>query len=106
MTAPTNDIDVLRQWVGREQVIVHPIEPEVVRRFELMLDREPSLRVGDPLPSMWHVSFFLEVAPTAGSASTGTPSGADSSHPLPSPDGCGREAGSSFLRRCRSGLML
>ena len=73
MTAPTNDIDVLRQWVGREQVIVHPIEPEVVRRFELMLDREPSLRVGEPLPSMWHVAFFLEVAPTAGLGVDGHP---------------------------------
>ena len=26
MTAPTNDIDILREWIGREQTIVHPID--------------------------------------------------------------------------------
>jgi 3-methylfumaryl-CoA hydratase len=64
MTPPTNDIEILRTWVGREQVIVHPIEHGVVRRFELTLDRPPTLEPGDALPSMWHVAFFLEVAPT------------------------------------------
>lgn len=73
MTSPTNDIEILREWVGREQVIVHPIEPGVVRRFELTLDREPTLQVGDALPPMWHVAFFLEVAPTAGLGLDGHP---------------------------------
>ena len=73
MTSPTNDIEILRDWVGREQVIVHPIEPGVVRRFELALDHEPVLGVGDPLPPMWHVAFFLEVAPTAGLGADGHP---------------------------------
>ncbi|MEO0493782.1 MAG: MaoC family dehydratase N-terminal domain-containing protein [Actinomycetota bacterium] len=73
MTSPTNDIEILRDWIGREQVIVHPIEPGVVRRFELTLDREPSLHPGDPLPPMWHVAFFLEVAPTAGLGTDGHP---------------------------------
>ncbi|NDH95956.1 MAG: acyl-CoA dehydrogenase, partial [Actinobacteria bacterium] len=73
MTSPTNDIEILRDWVGREQVIVHPIEPDVVRRFELTLNHEPVLGVGDPLPPMWHVAFFLEVAPTAGLGIDGHP---------------------------------
>ncbi len=73
MSSPTNDIEVLRQWIGREQVIVHPIEPGVVRRFELTLDREPALAVGDPLPPMWHVAFFLEVAATDGLGTDGHP---------------------------------
>ena len=73
MTFPTNDIEILRDWVGREQVVVHPIEPGVVRRFELTLDHQPVLAVGDPLPPMWHVAFFLEVAPTAGLGIDGHP---------------------------------
>ncbi|MEM9468341.1 MAG: MaoC family dehydratase N-terminal domain-containing protein [Actinomycetota bacterium] len=73
MTSPTNDIEILREWIGREQVIVHPIEPGVVQRFEHTLDREPTLDVGDPLPPLWHVAFFLEVAPTAGLGVDGHP---------------------------------
>ena len=73
MTSPTNDIEVLREWIGRQQVIVHPIEPGVVRRFELTLDREPTLEIGDPLPPLWHVAFFLEVAATANLGSDGHP---------------------------------
>ncbi len=64
MPEPTNDLDVLTQWVGRQQqsddVIAHP----VVRRLELTLDREPTLEVGDPLPPLWHFLFFADVAPT------------------------------------------
>ncbi|MEM9202996.1 MAG: MaoC family dehydratase N-terminal domain-containing protein [Actinomycetota bacterium] len=61
MIEPTNDPAILETWVGREHTATDMIDPVAVRRLEQTLDREPTLRPGDPLPPMWHTLAFADV---------------------------------------------
>lgn len=70
---PTNDIAVLRDWVGRVETVTDRFDPVAVRRLELTLDRTPTLTAGDPLPPMWHTLAFADVVPHSGLGADGHP---------------------------------
>ena len=73
MTELTTDIEILRDWIGREQTLTDTIDPVAVRRLELTLDRAPTLTSGDPLPPVWHPLAFIEVAAHSGLGPDGHP---------------------------------
>lgn len=73
MTQPTNDIEVLRDWIGREQVIADTVDLATMSRLEATLDRSPTLAAGEPLPALWHFASFIETAPMSGLGRDGHP---------------------------------
>lgn len=52
--AYTNDLDTLREWVGRSQEQVETISVAWCNRLEHTLDRNAVLEDGDALPPLWH----------------------------------------------------
>lgn len=59
----TNDIDVLRTWVGRTRSMTDTVSASVCSRFEATLGRSLVLSAGDPLPPLWHFLMHLESVP-------------------------------------------
>ncbi|MBV9813139.1 MAG: MaoC family dehydratase N-terminal domain-containing protein, partial [Acetobacteraceae bacterium] len=57
-------IDVLRGWVGREEIVEDVASLAPVAALAATLDRDdPPPRPGDPLPPLWHWLYFLPTAP-------------------------------------------
>jgi 3-methylfumaryl-CoA hydratase len=54
------DIEHLRSWIGREEVVEDLITPVPVAALAATLDRDdPKPRPGDELPPLWHWLYFL-----------------------------------------------
>ncbi len=54
------DIDHLRSWVGRSEMLADTVTPVPVAALSATLDRDdPHPRPGDPLPPLWHWLYFL-----------------------------------------------
>ncbi len=56
------DIDHLRQWVGKSEMISDEVDLATCRRMEAMLDRDPELEKGRALPPLWHWLYFHQPA--------------------------------------------
>ena len=48
------NLDLLNQWLGKEQVIEDVISAEIANRMNVTLNREPNFKNGDVLPPAWH----------------------------------------------------
>jgi 3-methylfumaryl-CoA hydratase len=60
-----DDIDHLRQWIGRSECSEETIALAPALRLLATLDDEDTqLQVQDPLPPLWHWLYFLPDAPT------------------------------------------
>ena len=54
------NIDHLRSWVGRSEMLADTVTPVPVAALSATLDRDdPHPRPGDPLPPLWHWLYFL-----------------------------------------------
>jgi 3-methylfumaryl-CoA hydratase len=57
------DIDHLKTWIGRTEVLHDTITPVPVQAMSATLDRDDPLpRDGDVLPKLWHWLYFLPIA--------------------------------------------
>lgn len=54
------DIDHLRQWVGRERVLVDDLHPFRAQALASALDRGAAPKAGDLLPLGWQWLYFLD----------------------------------------------
>ena len=66
MTADTDDLDTLRQWIGRSEESVETISTDWCRKMADTLDLETTLVDGDTLPPLWHFITHLTSAPLSG----------------------------------------
>jgi 3-methylfumaryl-CoA hydratase len=59
----TLDIDHLRTWIGRQEVLTDTVTRVPVAALSATLDRDdPPPQAGDPLPPLWHWLYFLPLA--------------------------------------------
>ncbi|MGQ0619962.1 MAG: acyl-CoA dehydrogenase [Panacagrimonas sp.] len=65
------DLDLLRQWVGRERTLVDDLHPLPAQALSKALDHSSPLKAGGVLPPSWQWLYFLD----APSASTTAPDG-------------------------------
>ena len=70
---PTNDLDTLRQWVGRSEESVDIASAARCNKMAATLDIEPALCDGDPLPPLWHFIMHSPFVPSAGLGDDGHP---------------------------------
>jgi len=70
---PTQDPDILQQWIGREEVLEDTLHPGPANLMEMTLDRAPVLGIGDALPPLWHWIYFLRSAPLSALGRDGHP---------------------------------
>ncbi len=60
------DIDHLRAWIGRQEILHDRITDFPIRALSATLDRaDPEPRDGDVLPLLWHWLYFLPTAPAS-----------------------------------------
>lgn len=59
---PTLDPDILRQWIGKKELLTDTLHVAPANLMEMTLDRTPVLREGDVLPPLWHWLYFLRSA--------------------------------------------
>ena len=80
------DVDLLRQWLGREHRTQATLEPWPARALASTLDREARLPgAGDQLQPAWHWLYFLEVAPASELGPDGHPKRGGFLPPVPLP---------------------
>jgi 3-methylfumaryl-CoA hydratase len=57
------DLDHLRTWIGRREVLTDTVTKVPFTALSATLDRDdPPPREGDPLPPLWHWLYFLPLA--------------------------------------------
>ena len=57
------DVDHLRSWIGRQEILTDRVTPVPVAALSATLDRDDALpKAGDPLPPLWHWLYFLPLA--------------------------------------------
>ena len=52
----------LQDWIGHSQQVQDLLRAQPAQFMQATLDQTPSLKDGDPLPSLWHWLYFLEAA--------------------------------------------
>ena len=68
------DIDHLRSWIGRQEVLTDTVTKAPVGALSATLDRDDApAQSGDPLPPLWHWLYFLPVAPQSSIGADGHP---------------------------------
>ena len=80
------DVEHLRQWIGRKQVVEDVLPPGLVNRFNATfgLGSQPA-RPGDPAPRLIHFCLCLDAAPTGGLGADGHPARGAFLPPVPLP---------------------
>ena len=73
MTTYTNDIDVLRGWVGRSETSVATIDASACQRLADTLGHDVTISSGDLLPPLWHFIFHAKSVPVADLDTDGHP---------------------------------
>ncbi len=63
MVEYTNDIETLRQWVGRTEAVTETISAPWANRLAHTVGREATLANGDYLPPLWHFATHLTSVP-------------------------------------------
>jgi len=58
------DIDHLKTWIGRQEILHDTVTPVPVKALSATLDRDDHPpHNGDVLPKLWHWLYFLPIAP-------------------------------------------
>lgn len=70
---PSQDPEILQQWIGREEVLADTLHVGPTNLMEMTLDRVPTLMEGDPLPPLWHWLYFLQSVPLSALGRDGHP---------------------------------
>ncbi|WP_299415604.1 MaoC family dehydratase N-terminal domain-containing protein [uncultured Sulfitobacter sp.] len=70
---PTQDPDILRQWIGRKETHTDTLHAGPANLMQMTLDRTASLQAGDVLPPLWHWLYFLQSAPLGALGRDGHP---------------------------------
>lgn len=70
---PTKDPDILRQWIGKQEILHDILHLGPANLMEMNLDRAPALTLGDALPPLWHWLYFLRSAPLSALGRDGHP---------------------------------
>ncbi len=65
------DIDLLKQWVGRQESVHDQVHASHANALAATLDRDESLQDGDPLPPLWHWVYFWLTTPASGVGADG-----------------------------------
>ncbi|HXT80827.1 MAG TPA: MaoC family dehydratase N-terminal domain-containing protein [Acetobacteraceae bacterium] len=82
----TLDLDTLRSWIGRQEVLTDRLTSTPVAALSATLDRDdPTPRPGDPLPPLWHWLYFLPLARQSAIGADGHPSRGGFLPPVPLP---------------------
>lgn len=58
MTEATLENDILQTWIGRQEIDTDIIHTRQARLMQALLDHDPALQDGDPLPPLWHWVYF------------------------------------------------
>ncbi len=82
----TDNLDYLREWVGKKEVRSDTIQSWPVSALAATLDeRDVSVEPGKPLPQGWHWLFFLEAKPASELGVDGHPRRGGFLPPVPLP---------------------
>jgi 3-methylfumaryl-CoA hydratase len=80
------DIDHLRSWIGRQEVLSDDVTAVPVAALAATLDRDdPPSRPGDVLPPLWHWLYFLPLARQSAIGPDGHPRRGGFLPPVPLP---------------------
>jgi 3-methylfumaryl-CoA hydratase len=80
------DIDHLKTWIGRQEILHDTVTPVPVKALSATLDRDDhSPRDGDVLPKLWHWLYFLPIAPAHQIGPDGHPKRGGFLPPVPLP---------------------
>ena len=63
MNAPTRDIEILTQWVGKQETVVDVINPTPARLMQAVVGNTVDVSLGADLPPLWHWLYFLSAQP-------------------------------------------
>jgi 3-methylfumaryl-CoA hydratase len=56
------NIDHLKEWIGKTESVADEVTPMPLVALSATLDRvDPSPRLGDPVPPLWHWLYFLPI---------------------------------------------
>jgi 3-methylfumaryl-CoA hydratase len=82
----TQDLEPLKQWIGRGESDVDYVTIPAVHRLAATLDRDdPMPKFGDPLPAGWHSILFPRVVRQSRIGPDGHPQRGDFLPPVPLP---------------------
>ena len=82
----TQDLEKLKDWIGRTESDVDYVTVPAVHRLAATLDRgDPMPRMGDPLPVGWHQILFPRVVRQSQIGADGHPERGDFLPPVPLP---------------------
>lgn len=73
MPEKTLDETILQKWIGKTETLVDVLDVKQARLMEALMDRDPVLKTGDPLPPAWNWIYFLTTAPMSGLGRDGHP---------------------------------
>ena len=80
------DIDHLRGWIGRQEILNDSVAEFPVRALSATLDRDDALpQPGDVLPPLWHWLYFLPTARQSALGPDGHPTRGGFLPPVPLP---------------------
>jgi len=101
------DLDHLRQWIGREEVVQDLVPPSLADRFRATFDLPGApARMGDAAPEMMHLCLALAAAPTAGLGPDGHPARGGFLPPVPLPRRMWAGGALTFHAPIRLGAMV
>ena len=82
----TQDLEKLKEWIGRKESDVDYVTVPAVHRLAATLDRgDPMPKMGDPLPVGWHQILFPRVVRQSQIGADGHPERGDFLPPVPLP---------------------
>jgi len=82
----TQDLEKLKEWIGRKESAVDYVTIPAVHRLAATLDRDdPMPKAGDPLPVGWHQILFPRVVRHSQIGADGHPERGDFLPPVPLP---------------------
>ena len=80
------DIDHLRSWIGRQEVLTDRVTAVPMAALSATLDRDdPRPAAGDPLPPLWHWLYFLPIVQASEIGPDGHPKRGGFLPPVPLP---------------------
>jgi 3-methylfumaryl-CoA hydratase len=97
------DIEPYLAWIGRQETVEQPVNLFQAHAMEATLDRHPSLKLGDPLPPLWHWAYFVALHKQAEIAEDGHVARGGFIPPIPLPRRMFAGAQLSFPRPLRIG---
>ena len=82
----TQELEKLKEWIGRTESDVDYVTVPAVHRLAATLDRDdPQPKMGDPLPIGWHQVLFPRVVRHSQIGADGHPERGDFLPPVPLP---------------------